>query len=252
MEHTIVAAYLMRVERPLTVIRPPARRGIGASGGSHQAHPLGHAFACQPAVLVIPRHGGLRDPYVIVLGEANGGGRDVPLDGLITVDVHVVAGADKSYDREWREAADVLICPRRRLAQRSSRTMLERLLDHHPGCDIVVGSDRHGCLLALRDGRTVEVTGAPRSVAMSWGPWAAVYGSMLHCWLAAGIPFGPLQGAFVIVGSHNDDGGFSVAGRAQICALPTGSASGPVRRPNPLHLKFRGRRPRTATGKGSA
>ncbi|HEX2316203.1 MAG TPA: hypothetical protein VHJ17_20855 [Thermomonospora sp.] len=180
----LVLTRLHRLRRPLCLTR-------GHAGGD-------------PAVLVIPRGGRLREPRLAVVTAlcpwASAGGN-----------AHVVARFDDFADRDRRELADVLVGQ----ATRPSRSPAERtlrVLAHYPGCAVAVGRSPSGCLAALRDGPLVGISGpvAP--------PWPAVYGSFLHCWTTEGLALDDLARAVVIVGRLPVDGppALAVAGRARL------------------------------------
>lgn len=207
MSGTFVAAYLLRVTNPLTLRRSPLpvrRREFGAP--------------CDPAVLVIPRSGFVRDPYLVVLGRA-GRTHAAPLTaspvglplrpflgshggmpaGLAAVDVHIRARIDSSYDHAWQRMADVLV-HNEKWPLHAPGKQLAILLGRFPGCAVITGHHRCGCLVAMRDGRTVEISGSPIFQSGGGAAWSAVYGSVIHSWLSAGLPLSTIEDAVVVAG----------------------------------------------------
>jgi hypothetical protein len=182
-----VAAYLLRVTNALTLRHPPlpVRRGDPPA-------------ALHPVVLVIPRGGAVRDPYLVVLARASGM-REPPPTSLTATDIHVRARIDASRDISWQGMADVLVHPGKWPRHAPIRRMA-LLFDRFPECEILAGRHRHGCLVGMRDGRTAVVT--PSSVLRTAAAttWPAVYGSVLYTWLSAGMPIGTLEDAVVIAG----------------------------------------------------
>lgn len=146
------------------------------------------AGSWSPAMLVIPRGTEPHEPHLVVVSDPYRT-RDPGDTDVRAVDVHVVARADQRFRR--RDAA-VLVFP----------AATPVVFDRYPGCEVAIGRCRGGWLARLRDGRAVAVK----------GPHAA-YGSMLHCWLAAGMPAGVLEDAALAVG-RGGPAGFAVAGRA--------------------------------------
>jgi hypothetical protein len=218
MTYTIVGAHLLRVEHTLTLSRRPP--GLAALSGDDDASP--------PAVLVIPRTGGPREPHLVVVSkpqppwEEEASYRDPRAAAWLMADVHLAALTDDLHDPASRAAVDVLMC-RHRGGRGASAHQMARLLDRHPNCAVVVVGRRRGsCLLGLRDGQTVTVRSRPvRPAAAGRLSGPAMYGSVAHCWLAAGIPVESFGDAVVIVGRYSAATEkraerFLVAGRAEV------------------------------------
>ncbi|MEU4829932.1 hypothetical protein [Streptosporangium sp. NPDC023615] len=171
------------------------------------------------AILVIPREGPLRAPYLMILSPA-GHHRGLPPGRRLFDGTHIVAALDDPVDRTWCEVADVLVGPEG--SRNDPESLISGLLDRYPGCEVAVGGREAGGGLSagLRDGRfvtTTEVGGLPGGA----DPWPAVYGSFLYGWRIAGMPFEGLATASVIVGRYTGSsagriGTLEVAGRTQV------------------------------------
>lgn len=231
MSGTFVAAYLLRVTNTLTLRRPPPRGRRRECGAPRD-----------PAVLVIPRSGFVRDPYLVVLGRVGRARAAAPTEspvgsplgspsgsaaGLAAVDVHIRARIDASHDHAWQRMADVLVHAGR-WGTPAARKQMAILLGRFPGCAVIAGHHRRGCLVGMRDGRTVEVSGSPVLRSGGATTWPAVYGSVIHSWLSAGLPLSTIEDAVVIAGHCAADGGdagreitqFSVSARTYIRVIP--------------------------------
>ena len=176
MTGALVSTRLFRIDRSLALTRQGTR------------HPDGRP----PAVLVIPRGGPLREPRLMVLGDGPvHGGAPGPLD---FADVHVTA----VHRTHAAEVADVLVDglpgPPGRLAA---------LLERYPGCHVAAGAGPCGHTVAVRDAGA-SGTGF-RLFTLSCGegvrgPWAAIAGSFLYGWAAAGLATGELCRSVLIIG----------------------------------------------------
>lgn len=192
MSSTLVAAHLLRVRKTLTLSRLPG------TAVRHSA-----AETQDPCVLVIPRSGGPRDPYLVVLTGIHQAWRnDSSQLATVDVDVHARACLDTSQETASQEMADVLVCPGYWPCRPShvSSKLTACLLDRFPGCEVLAAPHRRGCRLETRDGRTVAVTVSPMSRVAEAVAKPSVYGSVLHCWLIAGISLSTVQEAVVIAG----------------------------------------------------
>jgi sugar/nucleoside kinase (ribokinase family) len=107
----------------------------------------------------------------------------------IAVDVHLIADTDDAYNQPWLEVADIIFCSHEKLSH-SAEQWITDVFGRYPGCAIVaVGLGARGCLMGLRDGRTVEIAAAaPRGVANTSGAGDALFSSFLHAWLATADP----------------------------------------------------------------
>lgn len=191
---TIISTYLFRVTDALTLSHP------SKFGARHRLR-----NTRTPAVLVIPRSGRIRDPYLVVQEVACADYNGCPIGsfkGLASVDVHVRARIGGFHDRSWQEVADVLVCPSG-WPRGLSPEQMAHFFGQFPGCDVLIGRHQKGCVLGLRDGRMVTVTGSAIFPAFGDTAWPGVYGSVLHCWLAAGVPLGTVEDATVIA-AHVD------------------------------------------------
>jgi hypothetical protein len=209
MSGTIVTAYLFRVTGALTLTHP-----------SSPTTRLRLLETMAPAVLVIPRSGGVRDPYVVIQAGGRAGWGNLS-HGVTSLDVHVRAHLNASHSKTWQEVADVLVC--QRVWPRLSPERMAHLFDRFPGCDVLVGRRRTGCLLGMRDGGMVAVTAPAIFPAVGATAWPAVYGSVLHCWLTSGVSLSTVEDATVIAG-HVDAaiGGlncFAVAARTRVSLI---------------------------------
>jgi hypothetical protein len=166
-----------------------------------------------PAILVLPHGGLLRDPHLLVVAaEGEPPGRRVVTDRHVVMDDPGTAGC--GADR--RELADVLIvqsaCDRTGAVERAT-TALAR----YPGSGLVIAPFPGGCRAAFPGGAGLDISDAAgRTVAEK--PWPALFGSFLHCWLAARIPLEELEPAAVLYGTASGDrlDALAVAGRVQI------------------------------------
>ncbi|MEU9890714.1 hypothetical protein [Sphaerisporangium sp. NPDC051011] len=215
----LVEIRLFRLERALRLTRPPS--SAGTTGGLPGA----------PAVLVIPRGGSLRTPYLMLV--TRGPRRCEPSPGeRVFGDTHIVADLGGPAAGDAHEVADVLVGASP--AEVAAPPCGPGVLDGHPGCAVVVARCRNGCLAALRDGPLVSITGAAGFQAAA-GPWPAVYGSFLYGWWAARMPLESLATATVIAGRYTGRteerlaSSFEVAGRGRIRLVrrvPSGAESG--------------------------
>ncbi|MQA95368.1 MAG: hypothetical protein GEV11_12225 [Streptosporangiales bacterium] len=179
----IVVADVFRLERALVLDRSPA---------SPDGRP--------PAVLVIPRGGGPRDPYLVVLDHRGESVRHLSA-GLDFVDYHVVADAGRTPDRGWCDVADVLACagdPSRR----GAAGRIAALLDRYPGSEVVTCGGPSGHLVGTRGGHLIRITAV--AAGLTADPVAPLggYGSVVHAWLAAGLPLECLEKALVVAGHY--------------------------------------------------
>jgi hypothetical protein len=208
----IIAAHLLRVDRSLALRHPT---------GELMEEPISPSHS-MPAVLVIPRGGIPREPHLVTVENPHG-----PYDGqapaCVMTDPHTVLSVENVGDDNGHPAhpaADVVVhggsvgCP-------GSTDRASRSLGDDADCDIVVRPLATRCLLRLRDGRTVEINGPAALLARAVPRWLAVYGSVLHCWVAAGLPVGPLGDAVVAAGHYHAgvsrrECHFSVAARLNV------------------------------------
>jgi hypothetical protein len=187
MSGRFVTAYLLRQNRSLDLRRLPS---IARDADMESAR--------NPAVLVIPRSGNLRDPYLMLLTSA-GRGPEVLPSGLAAMAVHVRANLDASQDHAWQQVAHVLVSPGK-WSRCAAVKQMPRLLSRFPRCEVLVGRHGRGCLLRMRDGWTIVITGSPGRQVIETGTWPGVYGSVVYSWLAAGLPLSTMEDAVVITG----------------------------------------------------
>jgi hypothetical protein len=203
MRRQIISTHLLRVHRSLTLIHSPADFG-GESPKSDE---------WAPAVLIIPTGGGLREPHLIALQDPRGRW-DVETSACVMTDLHAVVCVEDLGDYTRHPAADVLVC-----RNEVTQDQMTRLVGDYPGCKIAVGRRAEGYLLWLDDGWMVDIDGPATFSATD--PWLAIYGSVLHCWLSAGMPSSVLADSVVAAGHYRDaapgrECHFHVAGRTNV------------------------------------
>jgi hypothetical protein len=210
MTGTLVPTRLFRIGRPLALTRPGTR----------------WPDAGPPAVLVIPRGGPLCEPRLMVLGDGPPHCVPGPLD---FADVHVTAvhtGRPRRRTTDAAQVADVLLD-----GSAGPPGRLGALLERYPGCNVAAGAGPRGHAAAIRaagDGFKLFTTSGHYEA-----PWAAIAGSFLYGWTAAGLAADELCHAVLIIGAlavpgRSGAGDLLVAGRVRLRAsglIDGGSAS---------------------------
>jgi hypothetical protein len=211
----VVTAQLLRVDHSLSLAHP-------VKEGSKKPRRSRHST---PAVLIIPRGGNPREPHLVTL-ESPHGPWDEAAPVRVMTDPHTVMCAeDIGDDSKAHRTADVVV-HRAPSGDHNLPCPLGGDLD----CDIAASNLATWSMLRLRDNKVVGIKGPAALLARTTPSWLAVYGSVVHCWLAAGMPIGILGDAVVgvghyYVGTSTRGRRFSVAGRAHMFIHPVGSAA---------------------------
>ena len=202
----LIVTHVFSLEQDLRLVRTS-----GVPGGRE---------AGTPAVLTISRGGWPLEPRLVLFGDRDTHGA-ARLGSLTFSDSHVVTGCEDQADQGRRELADVLTDTAFRVPF-GVRDRLRRRLERYPGCSVAVARRRGGQLALVRDAATV----ATRSSSGADEEWAALCGSFLYCWSAAGLGLAELPKAALIVGRFTEDPGvLETVGRVQATVVPTGPAA---------------------------
>ncbi|MFJ6216774.1 hypothetical protein ACIQGZ_26115 [Streptomyces sp. NPDC092296] len=148
----------------------------------HPAHEPGHS-----AAVLLPLDGGPARGRAVLWSTGHPADHAVHISTAVWhpertgpfLDRHLRAAAHGPHP--WPQLADVLV-------RVSDPTRMEEEPDRHPGALVVASVHRaRHCTLRLATATPLTLDAAPVASAAAWLPWE-VLASLVHGWLAAGLP----------------------------------------------------------------